>query len=123
MNYKFLSTIVASFLLQATVLANEPLEKGPTQYRALKQFTKWFVSANAGTQFFIGDHDKQISFGKRLTPHYELSVGKWVNQSFGIRGGINGYEIKDSQKQDPSLQVSNWSLVSPIFCMIKNLIL
>lgn len=123
MNYKFLSTIVASFLLQATVLANEPLENGPTQYRALKQFTNRFVSANAGTQFFIGDHDKQISFGKKLTTHYEFSVGKLVNQSFVIRGGINGYEIKGLTKT-AHLATSN-QLVGgePHLFMIKNLIL
>ena len=30
----------------------------------------WFLSVGAGPQVMFGDHDKQIGFGKRISPVY-----------------------------------------------------
>lgn len=45
----------------------------------------WFISGGLGAQIYFGDHDKQLATGKRITPAYELSAGKWLNNAFGLR--------------------------------------
>lgn len=54
--------------------------------------TAWFASAGIGGQVYFGDHNKQLSFGKRIAPSFGLSAGKWLNQSFGVRGGLMGFK-------------------------------
>lgn len=52
----------------------------------------WFVSAAAGGQVYFGDHDKQASFGTRLSPALDIAVGKWFTPSVGMRlmySGLN----------------------------------
>lgn len=91
MKYKFLSFLL-SMVVGSMAFANEPVEKYP-RYRGYYSFETWFASANAGAQVFMGDHDKQENFGKRITPTISVSVGKWLNPSFGVRGSINGGQI------------------------------
>lgn len=50
---------------------------------------KWFVSAGVGAQVFFGDHDKQLPFGDRVTPSTEFSVGKWFNETMGVRANFS----------------------------------
>ncbi|MDF2514773.1 MAG: hypothetical protein K0R59_69 [Sphingobacterium sp.] len=54
----------------------------------------WFGSVGIGGQIYFGDHDKQLATGKRITPSFDLSAGKWLNSSFGLRAGISGYKMK-----------------------------
>ncbi|MGN0003182.1 MAG: hypothetical protein ACI35V_07095 [Sphingobacterium composti] len=115
MNYKFLFTFFVSILVSSAVSANEPVEDGPTQYRSLRNFTKWFSSVNVGTQFYLGDHDKQESMFKRLTPNFEISAGKWLNQSFGVRAGINGFKMKGLTKEGPLATSKEMVIGSPHF--------
>lgn len=54
----------------------------------------WFVSGGVGGQVYFGDHNKQEGLGARIAPSFGLSVGKWLNASFGVRGGIMGFQAK-----------------------------
>lgn len=101
MRYKFILPLVGAIFSMSNLVANEPNENPLIKSRVIRgsaEFSKWFASANAGAQFFIGDHDKQESLGKRITPNFEVSVGKWLNPSFGVRAGLNGYKIKGLTK-------------------------
>ncbi|MBE8712659.1 OmpA family protein [Sphingobacterium hungaricum] len=57
-------------------------------------FDNWFFGLGGGAQLFFGDHNKQMKFRERLTPVYELHVGKWFTPGIGVRGGVNGATIK-----------------------------
>ena len=39
--------------------------------------SNWFLGAGVGAQIYFGDHDKQMRFGDRLTPNFEVNFGKW----------------------------------------------
>jgi len=54
----------------------------------------WFIGAGMGTQFFYGDHNRQMNFGERLVPAFELHVGKWFTPGIGTRLAINGIKNK-----------------------------
>lgn len=55
---------------------------------------EWFASIGVGAQVFFGDHDKQLSFGERITPKFEISAGKWLTPSSGVRLNINTAKVK-----------------------------
>ncbi|GHE39859.1 OmpA family protein [Sphingobacterium griseoflavum] len=59
-----------------------------------KFFDNWFIGAGVGGQFFYGDHNKQMKFGDRLVPAYELHVGKWFTPGIGVRLALNGLKNK-----------------------------
>lgn len=49
----------------------------------------WFATVGVGGQVTYGDHNKQTSFGKRITPTFQITGGKWLNDSFGARLSVN----------------------------------
>lgn len=50
----------------------------------------WFITVGAGPQMMFGDHDKQVGFGKRISPSLDIAVGKWFTPGVGIRLMYNG---------------------------------
>lgn len=54
----------------------------------------WFTSFNFGGQIYFGESDSKASFGKRLTPAFDLSVGKWVLPTIGARVQVGGFTLK-----------------------------
>lgn len=54
----------------------------------------WFASAGAGALIYFGDHDKQLATGKRISPGFELSAGKWINEVIGVRLNFNAGKMK-----------------------------
>ncbi len=57
-------------------------------------WSNWFISAGAGAQIYIGDHDKQASFGSRLSPALDVAVGKWFTPGIGVRLMYSGLSYK-----------------------------
>ena len=54
----------------------------------------WFIQAGAGAQMYFGDHNKQLEFGDRLTPAFELAAGKWFTPAIGTRLMVSGLTYK-----------------------------
>lgn len=54
----------------------------------------WFIQAGAGAQMYFGDHNKELEFGDRLTPAFELAGGKWFTPAFGTRLMLQGFSYK-----------------------------
>ena len=113
MKSKLLSLFVVLYIFPNALSAIEIVEDNPSPHTPIRYFTKWFTSINGGTQFYIGDHDKQINLVKRLTPHYEFSIGKWLNQSFGVRASVNGFKIKGLTKKSPYATSGDMIIKSP----------
>lgn len=57
-------------------------------------FDNWYVTGGAGFQVYFGDHNKQMKFSEKLTPNYEINIGKWFTPGVGVRLGVNGFKIK-----------------------------
>ena len=53
-----------------------------------------FISVAAGPQVFFGDHDNRMSFGDRIAPALDVSIGKWFTPGIGIRLMYSGLKIK-----------------------------
>ncbi|WP_437920477.1 OmpA family protein [Sphingobacterium sp. LRF_L2] len=54
----------------------------------------WFMGAGVGGQFFYGDHNRQMKFGDRIVPAFELHAGKWFTPGIGTRLAVNGIQNK-----------------------------
>lgn len=57
-------------------------------------WSNWFVNLGGGAQVFFGDHNKQMSFGDRLSPALDVSVGKWFTPGLGLRLMYSGLSYK-----------------------------
>lgn len=57
-------------------------------------WSNWFISAGAGAQFYVGEWDSELSFGKRLSPSVDVNIGKWFTPGIGVRFGYNGVSAK-----------------------------
>ena len=54
----------------------------------------WFISAGGGAQVYFGASDTYGSFGKRIAPALDISVGKWITPSVGVRLQYSGLQAK-----------------------------
>lgn len=66
--------------------------KGP--YVTNGFWDNWFVSAGGGVQVYFGDDDSHGSIGKRFAPALDISVGKWITPSVGLRLQYSGLQAK-----------------------------
>lgn len=91
-------TFVFSGALAQSVntVADSTVEVSSDKHRVVtnKFADNWFIGAGVGTQFFYGDHNRQMNFGDRLVPAFELHVGKWFTPGIGTRLAINGIKNK-----------------------------
>lgn len=95
----FLLVVVATISLTSTYANNDLKnndDKKPVKsfQNHFKSSDTWFGSAAIGAQVYFGDHDTEESFGKRLTPKFGISVGKWFSEEFGARINLNTAKMK-----------------------------
>ena len=58
-------------------------QKGP--YVTNGFWDNWFVTAGGGAQIYFGESDGHGSFGKRIAHALDISAGKWITPSVGVR--------------------------------------
>ncbi len=92
-------SMVATPLLAQTVDGADVIEEvtySDDKYKVETNrfWDNWFISAGAGAQVYFGDHDKQASFGDRIAPALDISVGKWFTPGIGVRVMYSGLKIK-----------------------------
>lgn len=63
----------------------------------------WYISVGAGGQVYFGDHDKQVDFGKRISPALDVSVGKWFTPGIGMRLMYSGLKSKGATQKGENL--------------------
>ena len=54
----------------------------------------WFISIGAGGQVYFGECDSKDDFGRRITPAFDFSVGKWLMPTLGVRAQVGGFTLK-----------------------------
>ena len=91
----------AGFAQEQPVLENEGNSTETVEYSTDKYkvetnkfWSNWFITAGGGVQLYFGDHDKQVDFGKRLSPAVDISVGKWFTPGIGVRFAYSGLWYK-----------------------------
>ena len=80
----------------AAVSVHAQTESDSTEVRTNNEEVRnnWFVSASAGPQILFSDHDKQINFGRRISPALDIAVGKWFKPWVGARLMYSGLSVK-----------------------------
>jgi outer membrane protein OmpA-like peptidoglycan-associated protein len=56
-------------------------------------FDNWFISAGIGAQIYFGEFDGDISVKDRLSTAYDISLGKWITPTVGVRGQFAGGRV------------------------------
>lgn len=54
----------------------------------------FYISLGAGIQANVNPDNFDNGFGKAITPQITLSVGKWINPVWGVRGQLFGWQTK-----------------------------
>lgn len=119
-------SILAAFALAAvaapvcaqteqTGTMEETIEYSDDKYKVETNhfWDNWFVTVGAGGGLFLGDHDRQIGLGKRISPALDIEVGKWFTPGLGLRLGYNGLSAKGatrwSEAHSTGEQVPGWN--------------
>lgn len=58
----------------------------------------WFISAGGGADAFFGDGDGAGSFGDRISPTFNIAVGKWFTPGLALRLQYSGLQAKGFTK-------------------------
>lgn len=67
------------------------------QEKALKQYgfwDNWFLQGQLGASYTMSENSKDASFGKLLSPHAAVSVGKFFSPEIGGRLQLGGWDAK-----------------------------
>lgn len=67
-------------------------QKGP--YVTNGFWDNWFLSAGGGAQIYFGKSDLHGNLGDRIAPALDISLGKWITPSTGIRVQYSGLKAK-----------------------------
>lgn len=67
-------------------------ERGP--YMTNKFFDNWFISVGGGVNYYMGEDFNKGDFTDRLAPALDVSLGKWITPSVGIRVQYAGLKAK-----------------------------
>ena len=57
-------------------------------------WSNWFFSIGGGAEATFGDNDSAGSFGKRISPTLNVSVGKWFTPGLGLRLQHSGLQAR-----------------------------
>jgi hypothetical protein len=85
----FISLPVCLFA-QAGVLRDCNIVYYPTSALSYNIDNGWYAQAGVGAQILFSKNSSSLDFGKRITPSFNISVGKWLSPLYGLRIQING---------------------------------
>ena len=54
----------------------------------------WSIGVGGGVNMYLGEHDRQMKAGDRLSPNLDVYVGKWFTPVVGFRLGYTGLNFK-----------------------------
>ena len=93
-------TLIAAMLLSAATYSanaqNVTYVEDPSQGLLINSFqNNWFIQAEGGASVFMSPNDTKVkTFGDRITPSFQLSVGKWFSPVFGVRLTADAFMVK-----------------------------
>ncbi len=90
MKTKFLTLVLLMFAVSA--FAQQESKRGP--YLTNGFLDNWFISVGGGANLYYGEWDNKITFGDRIAPAIDISIGKWVTPTVGFRLQYAGLSAK-----------------------------
>ena len=54
----------------------------------------WSIGVGGGINMYLGEHDRQMKAGDRLSPNLDVYVGKWFTPVVGFRLGYTGLNFR-----------------------------
>lgn len=78
----------------------EPVSKAAAANTDDRTTNYWYVEAGAGVQTIFSSDACMLDFGKRLTPSYSITFGKWVTPYIGFRLQTQGYAFNGFSTPD-----------------------
>lgn len=94
----------ASFAQEAETVKVKEFEIEENEVVTASFWSNWFINAGVGGQLLYGDHENRLDFENRISPVFELSVGKWITPVIGARLGLSGLSLK-AATQDGELSI------------------
>lgn len=67
----------------------------------------WFIGVAGGGNIFFGDHDKQMKFGDRIAPSFDVNIGKAFTPSLSARVGFTHYKVNGLTQNFSSVKPSH----------------
>ncbi|NDV64745.1 OmpA family protein [Bacteroides sp. 224] len=59
-----------------------------------KFWDNWFISAGGGAEMMLGNSDVRASFKDRISPTFNVALGKWFTPGLGLRLQYSGFQGK-----------------------------
>ena len=93
--------LLAIAALGAKTMAQETNSAEVNKHEVLttKFGDNWFVSAGIGAEMLFGNNDAHVGIGDRISPTFNVGLGKWITPDVGVRLQYSGYEAKGSRKR------------------------
>ena len=54
----------------------------------------WSIGIGGGANVYLGEHDRQMNFGDRISPNLDVYVTKWFTPVVGMRIGYTGLNFR-----------------------------
>lgn len=55
--------------------------------------SNWYIEGGLGAQILFSKDASNLSFGRRLSPSFSLTTGKWFSPYWGLRLQVQGYKF------------------------------
>ena len=66
--------------------------RGP--YETNSFWSNWYIGVGVGINIYEGELDNKTSVGNRIAPALDVSLGKWITPSYGVRLQYSGLKAK-----------------------------
>ena len=66
--------------------------RGP--YETNSFWSNWYIGVGGGINIYEGEFDNKTSVGNRIAPALDVSLGKWITPSYGVRLQYSGLKAK-----------------------------
>ena len=66
--------------------------RGP--YETNGFWSNWYIGVGGGINIYEGEFDNKTSVGNRIAPALDVSLGKWITPSYGVRLQYSGLKAK-----------------------------
>ena len=85
--------LLTALVLSVGVFA-QGRQPGSERYVTNGFWDNWYIQLGVGGQAYVGESDSQAALGDRITPAFELSVGKNITPTVGLRVQAFGLNAK-----------------------------
>ena len=63
-------------------------------------FDNWFISFGGGAQVLFDDYGHELNLKKRISPAFNVAVGKWFTPGLGLRLQLSGVQAKSAARME-----------------------